>query len=143
MNITSSEWWKAALLRALRTALVVAVPYLGAVKFADIPWLAVASVVGLAFIASLLFSIAGLPELGAGQSLPLALLVRVVKTVAQALLAGIGTSLYIQDVHWAVILQTALLAGLGTLVTAFLAGLPETANSAQQFGIKARFGKAA
>lgn len=129
-NITSPAWWKAAAIRGLRTAITIAIPYFGAATlFGEVPWLSVASVAGLGFVLSLLTSLAGISEVD-GTTVPvwLALLERVTKTVAQAFVAGIGTTVLFQDVNWSVIAQSALIAGLGSLLLAFLAKLPEAAD---------------
>lgn len=56
-------WIKAALIRALKTfAQTAAATVLVGSRFEDIGWLEVLSVSGVAFIASILTSLAGLPE---------------------------------------------------------------------------------
>ena len=50
--------------------------------------------------------------------------IRAVKTVAQAAVAGIGTSAVIGDVRWGVVLSASLLAGLLSILTS-VGGLPE------------------
>lgn len=63
MNITSKLWWKAALIRALRTfaqAAVALVP--AAVTIQSVDWLTVLSSAALAAVISLLTSLGGLPE---------------------------------------------------------------------------------
>ncbi len=59
----TKKWWKAALIRAVRTVAQAAVSLIsvGAVM-SDIDWLRVASASLLAGILSLLTSVAGLPE---------------------------------------------------------------------------------
>lgn len=120
-------WWKASAIRAARTAVMIAVPYVGtAVVFNGVPWLSIVSAAGLGALASLITSLAGIPEAGNG-SIPiwLALLERTTKTVAQALAVGIGNSILFSDVHWSLILQSALIAGLGSLLLGVLGFLPE------------------
>lgn len=128
LNLFSKLWWKAALLRAVRTALVIAVPYLGAgvALVHGLGWVPVVSAAGLGFVLSLVTSLTGIAE-ASGGVLPLwySLLERVVKTLAQAIVAGIGNAVLFQDVHWVVILQNAAVAGLGSLVLAVIAKLPE------------------
>ena len=59
-------WWKAALVRALKTLAQTAVATVGtAAVLAEVNWLAVASASALAALLSLLTSLAGLPELKA------------------------------------------------------------------------------
>lgn len=120
-------WWKAAALRGARTSVVIVIPYLGtAVLFTNVPWASVASAAVLGFLASMITSLAGLPEAG-GATLPvwLALLERTTKTVAQGIAVGIGNAVLFSDVHWATILQAALIAGFGSLLLGVLGFLPE------------------
>ncbi len=124
-NLTNSTWWADAGKRAAYTALVVAVPYLGASLLADIPWVTVLLTSALAFLASIVTSLAGLPEVE-GVNLPwwLAAIERVVKTFAQSLAAGFVGATLITDVDWAFVLQAALIAALGSLLRLILATLP-------------------
>lgn len=126
----TAAWWKAASLRALRTAVTIAIPYLGtAILFSGVPWLSILSAAALGYIASLVTSLAGIPE-AAGKTIPawLALLERTVKTVAQGIAVGIGNSVLFTDVHWSTILQAALISGLGSLLIGVLGYLPEAAS---------------
>lgn len=50
--------------------------------------------------------------------------IRAVKTIAEAAIAGIGTALLVNQVHWQYVCSTALLAGILSLL-ASLKGLPE------------------
>lgn len=124
-NLTNATWWKDAALRALYTALAIALPYLGASLVAQVPWLTIALTASLGFVASLVTSIAGLPEVE-GVNLPwwLAAVERVVKTFAQSLAAGFIGATLITDVDWAFVLQAAALAALTSLVRLILATLP-------------------
>lgn len=57
------EWFKAALVRAIKTLAQTAVASISVgAAFSEIDWLRVASVSGVAFVLSLLTSLAGLPE---------------------------------------------------------------------------------
>lgn len=53
-----------------------------------------------------------------------AALVRAIKTICQTAVAMIGTSLYIGDVNWGLVISSSLLAGLVSILTS-VAGLPE------------------
>ena len=53
--------------------------------------------------------------------------VRAIKTVAQALVAAIGSAAVLESVDWRVALSTAALAGVLSLLTS-VAGLPELTN---------------
>lgn len=123
--LLSSTWWKDASLRALYTAVAIAIPYLGAALLADVPWLTMALAAGLGFIASLATSLAGLPE-ASGVDLPwwLAATERVVKTFAQALAAGFVGATLLTDVSWGVVLQAAAISALTSLLRLILATLP-------------------
>lgn len=50
--------------------------------------------------------------------------VRAVKTIAQTAVATIGTTAVLSDVNWAVVVSSAVLAGVLSLLTS-VAGLPE------------------
>ena len=50
--------------------------------------------------------------------------IRAVKTMAQTAVATIGVSATIQDISWAVVGSTALVAGILSVLTS-IAGLPE------------------
>lgn len=50
--------------------------------------------------------------------------IRAVKTVAQAAIATIGASVVLSEVDWRMVVSSALLAGILSLLTS-LAGLPE------------------
>ena len=66
----NKQWWKAAGIRALKTAAQTAVALIGTgvVGFTDLDWLKIASVAGVAAVLSLLTSIAGLPEVDTGTT---------------------------------------------------------------------------
>lgn len=125
-SLFTQAWWKAAVIRAFRTALVTAVPFVPASYIGDVPYLTIASAAGLAFILSLLTSLFGLSEAdGKSQAYWVAIIERVVKTIAQASIAAIGTAALFQDVDWHFVLTTSLTAGFGSLVLAVIAQLPE------------------
>lgn len=51
--------------------------------------------------------------------------IRMVKTAAQTALAMIPAAGMLQDVSWAVVLSTAALSALASMLTSIVAGLPE------------------
>lgn len=50
--------------------------------------------------------------------------IRAVKTVAQTAAATIGTTLYLHEVNWGLVISASLLAGVLSVLTS-TAGLPE------------------
>lgn len=51
--------------------------------------------------------------------------IRALHTIAQSAIATIGTTALIQDVNWLVVLSTAALAGLLSILKSIVIGLPE------------------
>lgn len=51
--------------------------------------------------------------------------IRAVRTVAQAALAVIGTSAVLGDVNWLLVGSSAALAGVVSILTSIVTGLPE------------------
>ena len=62
--INWSEWWKAALIRAIRTFAEAALAYIGtgAVVLGDVNWLAVLSAGVFGAVCAILLALTGLPE---------------------------------------------------------------------------------
>ncbi len=130
-NLTSAAWWKAALKRAGRTAAQIAIPYfLSAQVFADVPYLALLSATSLGFGVSVITSVvAELPEVaGVGEPWWYSALSRFGKTFGQALLAGIGTAAFIQDVDWPTILQLSTFAAITSVLMSLVGTLPEAST---------------
>jgi len=124
-TITSGDWWKAALMRGLRTAAVVAIPYVP-VALSGTDYIILASAAVMGFVLSILTSLAGIAEVE-GQEVPwwYATLSRVVKTVAQALLAAVGSAVLFTDVDWSVIPALVISSAIGSLLLAVVKQLPE------------------
>jgi hypothetical protein len=63
-NMFSTEWWKAALIRAVRTFAESALAFIGtnAVLLGDVNWIGVLSAGGFGFVTSMLLAMTGLPE---------------------------------------------------------------------------------
>lgn len=130
-NLTSGEWWKAALKRAGRTAAQIAIPYfVSAQVFSEVPYLALLSATVLGFGVSLLTSVvAELPEVaGVGEPWWYSALSRFGKTFGQAILAGIGAAVFVQDVDWATILQLSTFAAITSGLMSLVGTLPEASN---------------
>ena len=64
MNIDWSKWWKAALIRAVRTFAEAMLAYIGtgAIVLGDVNWLAALSAGGFGFVTAILLALTGLPE---------------------------------------------------------------------------------
>ncbi len=67
----TAEWWKAALVRAVRTFAEAALAYIGtgAAVLGDVNWLGVLSAGGFGFVTSILFAMTGLPEVEKAKKL--------------------------------------------------------------------------
>lgn len=57
--------------------------------------------------------------------------IRAIKTIAQTAIATIGTSAYIGEVNWMLVLSASVLSGVLSLLTS-VAGLPELKEDVQQ-----------
>lgn len=62
-----------------------------------------------------------------------AALIRAVKTIAQTLLATLGTSAAFSEVNWKLVVSSAALAGLLSILTS-IAGLPEVEKEDENNG---------
>lgn len=134
MSVFTGAWWKAATMRALRTAAVVALPYVPlALNGQDYLLLLGAAAMG-AFL-SYLTSLTGLPEAeGEGRPWFYSLFARTGKTVAQALLTAVGAVTFVQDVDWSSVLPLVVSAAVGSILLWFTKGAPETSPPASVGG---------
>lgn len=64
-----------------------------------------------------------------------AAIIRAIKTIAQAAIAMIGTSVVMDEVNWIMVCSAALLAGILSLLTS-VAGIPEVDEGASPFAKK-------
>ena len=64
MKINWGAWWKAALIRAIRTFAEAALSFIGvgAVVLGDVNWLGVLSAGAFGFVTAILLALTGLPE---------------------------------------------------------------------------------
>ncbi len=125
-TILSAVWWKAATMRALRTALVIASPYVPTILY-DGNYALVGSAALLGALTSFLTSLFNIPETDPKTvSWYWALAERVIKTAAQSLVTLIGTTYFFQDVNWTEAPQLVGTAVLGSLLLAFMKGMPES-----------------
>ena len=125
-DLTSGAFWKAAAIRALRTAIFIAIPYVPTL-IATESYLLVLSAAGFGFVTSIVTSLFGIAETtGATRPWYFAILERVVKTAAQALLTAFGTATLFAEVDWNAVVPLVATAVLGSLLAGFVKTLPET-----------------
>lgn len=51
--------------------------------------------------------------------------IRAIKTVAQTAIASIGTAMVLTDINWAYVLSASAVAGILSILTSIVTGLPE------------------
>jgi len=127
MTIFTRVWWAAAGARAANTALAMLVPLAGVLIAGGVPVARVLSLVAVGVLASLLTSLAGLPEVtGRTVTLWRAVIVRCLKTLGQAgATALVGVEL-IEAVDWRAAYVLVGGAVAVTFLRTLLAYLPET-----------------
>ena len=127
----TASWWKDAVIRAARTALIFAIPFFpAAAQIGGTHWLPLVLSSGFGFITSLITSVAVLPQETTGVNVPKwkAIAYRMGRSFAQGLVTGIGTAVILTDVDWVVAIEVALTGAVGSLILGLLTALPETAQ---------------
>jgi hypothetical protein len=128
MRLITWTWWKAALIRAARTAGVIATPYVATVFYTTGDWLLALSAAGFGALGSIVTSLIQIPTEAQGVKVAwwYSIFERSVKTIAQALVTVFGTASMFEQVDWSqapALIATAL---VGTWLLAGLGFLPET-----------------
>lgn len=125
-ELTSASWWRAASVRALRTAVAVLIPLVASTTLLGVDWALAGSAFALAIIGSYVTSLAGLKELTTeGVSKLYALIIRIVKQFAQTLVGFIGASALLQEVDWGSALLISATSAVVTFLQGVLTTLPE------------------
>lgn len=121
------KWAQAALCRSGRTMAQVALSMLPtAAMVTEVNWIVVAYTALCAGVASLLMSVARLPEaVGESSSFAAAVFWRTVRTMAQAAVGMIPAGAMITQVDWRQIVLTVALSGIICILTAIATDLPE------------------
>lgn len=72
MSVNWGKWWKAALIRAIRTFAEAMLAYIGtgAVVLGDVNWIAALSAGGFGFVTAILLALTGLPEVEQEEEKP-------------------------------------------------------------------------
>lgn len=128
MKFLNKEWLKAALIRAAKTFIQSVTSILStAVVLSDVNILLILNTAGLAAIVSIITSLAGLPELEAGNANKVqAIAIRALKTVAQTALSYVATMTLVSEVDWLKVFSASVLAGIVSVGMNFQADkLPE------------------
>lgn len=130
-TIFTRTWWAAAGRRAAYTALAALLGVIGPLSTGSMPPLAGGSIVALAVVLSLAWSLKSLPEVDAEpQPWWKAVLLRVLRTVGQTAVPALTTVTLFQDVDWRDLGVTVGGAAATTLIRTlmtypFVDGLPE------------------
>lgn len=132
-SVFSVAWWEAAGSRAAYTAIAAVIPMVTLVMAGEASPLAALSITALAAFASLLTSVAGLPEV-AGKTVALwrAVLTRSLKTAGQVGIPALGAATLVQDVDWQAFGVAVGGAVLVTVLRTLRDYLPETENTLLQ-----------
>lgn len=128
MALFTTTWWTAAGQRAAYTALAALLPLAALLVAGEVTPLYVLSLTGLSVLASLVTSLAGLPEVK-DQAVPLwrAVIVRTAKTAAQVAVPVLGAAALLEEVAWYELAVQVGGAALTTLLRTLKDALPESA----------------
>ena len=58
--------------------------------------------------------------------------IRAVRTICQAAVSLIGTSLYLSEVDWKMVISASILAGILSVLTSIATGLPEVGDAEEE-----------
>lgn len=142
-SITTAAFWRATGARVLHTFLAALLPYVALVQVGDVTLAAAFSISGMAALASLVTSLANLPEIDTA-TMPLwkAIGHRVLRTAGQNVAAGIAGIALLQDVPWQAVAIGVVGATVATLLRTFLDVLPEAIAAAPAVeAVKAQTGE--
>ena len=131
----SLQWWKDSAVRAARTALLLVIPFFpAAAQVGGTEWQPLVLTAAFGFIASMVTSVALLPDETTGVNLSKgkAILYRVIKSFFQGLASGFGTAALLTDVDWNAAIQVAIAGAIGSFILGMVAALPETAEVVTQ-----------
>ena len=128
MTKSFKDWLKDAGIRAVKTIGQVGLSSIaGASTVAAVNWQQCGLAAALAGVSSLLMSVVDLPEFSGRWAKTYwgALLMRIIRTAAQAAIGAIGSAVLITDVNWPIVLSTV---GYSVISCIFsnMGQLPET-----------------
>lgn len=128
MPVSTRAWLAAAGTRALYTVLAALLPLAGLLAAAQVSTGYALSVAAAAGVLSLATSLASIPEVeGQAQSLPRAVVSRVLRTVGQVGVPALTGALLVTDVDWPALAVAVGGAALTTLIRTLMGHLPEVA----------------
>ena len=121
----TADYWKGVGYALFRTFVAAVAPILLAYSAGQpVAWLTALSQVVLVLIVAVLTSISGLPQPGPDAGFWEILGSRFLRQFAQFLIAGIGTSILVQNVPWQALLLGALSSAFATALMASLVVIP-------------------
>lgn len=126
----TARWWKDALVRAGRTAIIFAIPFFPAWQpIGEADYATSLLTAGLGAVTSLVTSLRGLPETnGVNVSKWRAIVTRCAISLGQGIATGIGAAAILTDVDWGAAFQLGAAGVVGSLLLGILTALPETSE---------------